>query len=260
MKLSISQLANALQLTKRTIQRHSQKEQWPFSLETGLGGARQVYEFEALPLPIQTALVNYVRDTFTPPMILTLLGDRDGFDEPIEDLSITIEQPPQIKKPVTQACSDWLPNHPFAQTSPPLSQTFMNDRPAVQAGLLTLALAYAEHEDMGKIKGLDRFCQRYNGHEFVIQPCVYRRYKRISRITLHRWQKASGVKDRAKNSPYGLSESFEFYLHASLSEIGINATPGNIKQLTKHLISTNFVTSALMDIVNAPADNQDIEG
>lgn len=56
--LTINQIAEALDLTKRTAERRAKKEAWPYAEESVKGGKRRLYAFLDLPRDIQPALLS----------------------------------------------------------------------------------------------------------------------------------------------------------------------------------------------------------
>ena len=56
-RLSTTQLSTYLGVTKRTIQRRSNREGWPFIIATGLGGTRRLYAFETLPAKVRNRVI-----------------------------------------------------------------------------------------------------------------------------------------------------------------------------------------------------------
>lgn len=234
MRVTTRQIAKVLQCTKRTVQRRTQREGWPYSLESGLGGQRKVYEFDALPPLIQESFINYYCDLFNP-SVAVMLPTSDDEDDTTKATDDELE--------TRQATENSFSNHPFAQINPPLSAHFTDDKTAMRAGLLSLALAYVAQQNMGKVKGFDCFCQIYNAHKFALQPCVYGAIKRISRITLLRWQKVLDITDTAKTFvPIKKTPTFAQQLQIALTRKGQVVSDDTVKAFIAKLQTNGFTT------------------
>ncbi|MFT4926232.1 MAG: hypothetical protein ACI8WB_002330 [Phenylobacterium sp.] len=238
MKVSAREIANVTKLTKRSIQRRRKKDGLPCTTTKGLGGTRRLYNIVDLPPSEQRAFANCLTEAFSPDEIKRLIAsDRRVSKQKFNKVlpSVLVESEP----------GHWLSSHSFAQTSPALLPGVMQNRPAAQAALLKLALDYAAYCDIGKIKGLDQFSKIYNKHEFGLQPCVYERYKRVSRITLLRWERSANGSDNTMIGYFPDPTSFEHLLHNTLTQIGIFTTAQNIQYLTTKLVAVRFDVSAL---------------
>lgn len=206
--LSTAQLAGYLLVTKRTIQRRANKERWAHIEQTGLGGQRRVYAFDSLPSTVKTQVVaqiiakheqlgaNYQQGTPNKPHGA---GTFDLLSSPF----ITVDH---------QSTGDWLSQHSFAH---PLDNTEI-DKEYIKVGLLVLARLYVLSFSLGKIRGFDQFCQKYNSHEFAIDNAIYFIIPRVSRITLLRWEKRC----QALGAAYQLIDTTQVPLDKDLQQMG----------------------------------------
>jgi hypothetical protein len=243
MRVSVKEIANVTKISKRSVQRRRKKDDLPCIQAKGLGGTRPLYNIEDLPPSEQRAFANCLTDAFSHNEIKRLIATDLRITNP------TIEHPAfaKILEPVLvkSELGHWLSSHSFAQTSPALLPGMVSHRAAVQAGLIKLALAYVAYYGLGKIKGLDQFCEIYNLHEFALQQCVYDRYKKLSRISLLRWEKGDNGGDNTIIGYFPNPTSFEHLLHNTLTQIGIFTTAKNIQYLTDKLVAVHFDVSAL---------------
>ena len=115
----------------------------------------------------------------------------------------------------------------------------------MRAGLLSLALAYVAQENMGKVKGFDCFCQLYNGHKFPLQPCVYHTFKRISRITLLRWQKVLDISGATKTLvSNNKTPTFAQQLQIALTRKGQIVSDDTVKAFIAKRQANDFATDS----------------
>ena len=195
-RLSTTQLAQYLGVTKRTIQRRCVREDWPYIEQKGLGGVRKMYDFAGLPATVRQQVVvhivakheklgaNYVPPAKVKPRKLSVYDLADS---------------PFIVFDKTKT-GDWLSQHSFAHE---LDDTgFDNaelDKEYIKAGLLELARLYIFTFSLSKIKGFDQFCQSYNAHQFALNNTVYEIVSKVSRITLLRWEKQQQLNGREQH-------------------------------------------------------------
>jgi hypothetical protein len=92
-----------------------------------------------------------------------------------------------------QTDENWLSGHIFACSNEPVPQDLLEDRKKISAELLQLALRYVDQEKVGLVNGLDRFVLGFKDHLFLIQPCIYVLFPKLSRITLLRWKKDDAI-------------------------------------------------------------------
>jgi putative transposase len=178
-KLTTAQLANYLVVTKRTIQRKAIRERWKFQEEIGLGGTKRVYPFATLPQRIKNKVIaNIIAN-----------HDQQGQSVLHRDTEKGKDSPDLYELDSAQALYDdpgkWLSQHCFSlkNDNNELNKDF------VKLGLLTLARLFVSNSELGKIKGFDVFCDQYNDRTLEIDIGVFFVIKRLSRITLLRWEK-----------------------------------------------------------------------
>ena len=180
-KLSTAQLSQYLSVTKRTIQRRSNREGWPYEQKTGLGGTRRLYEFSGLPVDVRQKVIAYI----------IAKHEQQGLDyvpdqpkEPHDASVFELGDTPFIVYDNFRP-DNWVSQHSFAHG---LDVTEL-DKEYVKVGLLVLARLYILSFSLGKIKGFDQFCQLYNDRKLGLNSEIYLVVNRISRITLLRWEK-----------------------------------------------------------------------
>jgi hypothetical protein len=169
--LSTLQLSRYLLVTKRTVQRQAIKGNWQYEECYGLGGVRRMYTFSALPNEVQLKV------------IASIIAHHETYNMNSQEL-LTEQEHPFVVLFGHDPCN-WLNQHCFAHG---VDKSLLN-LAYVKLGLLTLARLFADECNMGKIKGFDIFCQKYNGKELKLESAVYGVVRHISRITLLRWEK-----------------------------------------------------------------------
>lgn len=191
--LSTLQLADYLFVTKRTIQRRANKEKWPFVEQKGLGGVKRVYVFAGLPEKVKIKVVAG---------IVAGHERRQEGDEAIRVFADVVENQPMVRLPLYDdalgenaldeniidtydEADSWLAQHCFSRQLEAAELT----KDFVRLGILSLARLYVTQSELGKIRGFDHFCQLYNNQELKINKAVFCVVKRVSRITLLRWEK-----------------------------------------------------------------------
>lgn len=180
-KLSTSQLSQYLSVTKRTIQRRAMREGWQYEQQIGLGGVRRLYTFSSLPVNIRQKIVAYI----------IAKHEQQGLNyvaNQAKQLHVAsvfdLEDTPFIVFNKSSP-GDWLTQHSFAHE---LDETEL-DKEYVKLGLLVLARLYVLNFSLGKIKGFDQFCSLYNQRKLMLNEIIYTIVKRVSRISLLRWEK-----------------------------------------------------------------------
>lgn len=180
-KLSTSQLSQYLSVTKRTIQRRANREDWQYEQKLGLGGTRRLYEFSGLPVDVRQKIVANVIAKHEQ---AGLNYAPDQPKQPNHASVCELANTPFIVFDKARS-GNWLSQHSFAHG---LDVTEL-DKEYVKVGLLVLAKLYVLSFSVGKIKGFDQFCQLYNQRELALNSAIYPVVNRISRITLLRWEK-----------------------------------------------------------------------
>lgn len=174
-KLSTRELAQYLNVTKRTIQRRAIKENWAFEETIGLGGTKRLYHFATLPEAIKSKV------------IANIIARHESHGGSDDDYPVQIDSARQHPFILSQQQSpqDWLAqhchNHKTRQSE--LNKNFL------KLGLLALAREYVKQSGQGKIKGFDEFCQQYNDRLLSLDSLLYNTISHISRISLLRWEK-----------------------------------------------------------------------
>lgn len=183
-KLSTSQLSQYLAVTKRTIQRRANREQWLYVEHVGLGGVRKLYYFSSLPRAVKQKVISGIIAAHEAQGQSYALNQADSLPkdlkfDPCNSAFIVLD------KSKNQGQDDWLSQHCFAHD---LDTTAL-DSEFVKTGLLVLAHLYVLNIPAGKIKGFDRFCQLYNQRQLALNPVIYSIINNLSRISLLRWEK-----------------------------------------------------------------------
>ena len=179
--LSTTQLATYLKVTKRTIQRRSIRESWPYITQAGLGGQSRMYEFASLPAEVKLRVMGQIIAKHEQQ------GANYSTAEPVEQSMILPNNPFIV--PVQHNKQGWLSQHIFAKQFPnPLDAVELN-KEYIKTGLLILAWLYIRSFGFGKIKGFDEFCKLYNSRQLALKQEVFLVVNNVSRITLLRWEK-----------------------------------------------------------------------
>lgn len=184
--LSVTQLAEYLQVTKRSVQRRAKREQWLYKERTGLGGTRRMYTFVNLPSDIKQRVISR----------MIAKHEQQGFEynPNTSNKKHTLLDSPFIV--TTVDAKHWYSQHIFAShesihkgdSADKLDTTELN-KAYIKVGLLVLAQLYVTSFAVGKIKGFDAFCQLYNTRQLALHKAIYTKLSHISRITLLRWEK-----------------------------------------------------------------------
>jgi putative transposase len=231
MRVTAKQLAGALDCTRRTIQRRAVSQNWPYILATGLGGERRLYDFDGLSPLVKKRFIKRLANTLD-------FSVKDGTTS-TDDICVIQDNPP---KPANNG----LAEHLFGVDALPLTADFINDENVMKAGVLSLALLYAEQAGLSKIKGLDSFADKYKAEQLPVQQCVYDRIKCVSRVTLLRWEKSLPEKIKAKfvNLLDECEEgSFQVMLMAALAKLKITLSLDEQTRLMELLAHSNVVSS-----------------
>ena len=180
-KLSTSQLATYMKVTKRTIQRRSIRENWPFEEQEGLGGIRKMYIFSGLPISVRQVVTSRI---ITKHKQQGLNYEANKPKEPHMASALNLSDSPFIVLNQAEQ-GDWISQHSFAHE---LDITEC-DKEYIRVGIMVLVRLYILSFSLGKIKGLDEFCRLYNERKLALNETVYNFVGRVSRITLLRWEK-----------------------------------------------------------------------
>jgi hypothetical protein len=231
-KLTTRQLSQYLAVTKRTIQRRAIKEHWPFDEQAGLGGTKRLYTFATLPEKVKTTV------------IAAIIASHEQLGHETQTEHFELDGRPQVATQAvaqdvsgeTEATSDWLAQHSFSQKIDP---NHLN-KDYVKLTLLTLARSFVSETSEGKIKSFDLFCQQYNDQTLPIDKAIYSVIKRISRISLLRWEK----KEQALSSgqAYQVSDRAEIEvidkeLHFMTKEIVMVSPTITARRLRQHFLT-----------------------
>ena len=181
--LSVTQLAEYLQVTKRSVQRRAKREHWPFKGCTGLGGTRRMYTFASLPDDVKQRVISR----------MIAKHEQQGFEY---NANTPNKKHARLDSPfiVTTKVDGgyWYSQHIFASCEDDgvdkLDAIELN-KAYIKVGLLVLAQLYVTSFAVGKIKGFDAFCQLYNTRQLILHKAIYTKVSHISRITLLRWEK-----------------------------------------------------------------------
>ena len=178
--LSVTQLAEYLQVTKRSVQRRAKREQWPFKACTGLGGTRRMYTFVSLPNDVKQRVISR----------MIAKHEQQGFEynPNTSNKKHTLLDSPFIVATKIDA-SEWYSQHIFACGGGDALDTAELNKAYLKVGLLVLAQLYVSRFAVGKIKGFDAFCQLYNSRQLTLHKAIYTKVNHFSRITLLRWEK-----------------------------------------------------------------------
>ena len=227
--LTTAQLSAYLGVTKRTIQRRAQRENWPYATH----GTKRLYTFANLPAELKQKVISKI----------IMLHERQGTQyklnptkQPHKAGSFVLADNPFITLD-NKASGNWLSQHTFAYS---LDITEL-DKEYVKTGLLVLARLYLLSFSMSKIKGFDLFCQQYNQREFAINKSIYTVVNRISRITLLRWEKQleqQGAKHDLTDE-YNIANTMERDIRKIAEELLMVAPDITGKRLKQHF-STLF--------------------
>lgn len=194
-KLTTAQLAEYLDVTKRTIQRRAIRENWLFAEAKGLGGSRRLYSYATLPQNIRHQIAAAIIDKHEA---------LSAFSAAKSKKQCTIALTPAD---FLQLLYGDAPAHPEAV-----------DKNRLKLGVLALALLYVKSFQIGKIKGFEVFCKSYNKRQLGISPFVFTTINSISRITLLRWEKKAPLWCEAMTSTGG-EQILDYDLARSLNTI-----------------------------------------
>lgn len=173
-KLSTSELAQYLCVTKRTVQRRAIKESWVYEERVGLGGTKRLYDFSSLPENVKAKVV------------ACIVARHESYDSTqLESLLVQQDNETPFIAEYEQDPSNWLSQHCFNHQ---VDNAELN-KDYIKLGLLALARLFVDQAGEGKIKGFDEFCRQYNTRALDIDPEVYAIVRHISRISLLRWEK-----------------------------------------------------------------------
>lgn len=201
--LSVAQLSTMLAVTKRTVQRRVVCENWPFEVQTGLGGQKRMFELSNLPLDVRHKVSAYImrkheqmgRDYESSGK----LQESDVF------IDFVLEQNQFISRDKAKP-NDWISMHCFAHEL----EIQALDKDYVKMGLIVLARLYVKCFALQKIKGFDMFCQLYNQRKLSININIYSLVPRVSRITLLRWEKQKDLSKMAGQTVNQDGQSYYF--------------------------------------------------
>lgn len=178
--LTTAQLAEYLQVTKRTVQRRSVRESWSYRTEIGLGGERKLYIFECLPPAVKHLVVANIVAKHEQ---VGLSMSRNSKQSPLDSLFDLKDNHFIVLEKYDPA--HWITQHIFAHE---LDASQLN-KAYIRQGLLVLAKLYVLCHKVHKIAGFDQFCQLYNTHALALHADVYKMINQVSRISLLRWEK-----------------------------------------------------------------------
>jgi hypothetical protein len=206
--LNISQLANYLAVTKRTVQRKAIRERWPFKEQVGLGGTRRLYRFHNLPNKIKNQITISIIARHNASELLPTVGP--------------------IKTSASQLYNECL--------SQPIDTATLNQFD-IKLRILDLSRLFIIVFDQGKIKGLDKFCQQYIDQTLAVDKAIFTVIPSISRITLLRWEKnepAIQLKSNATTLPVTDVE-VDAQMAVIIAEILMVSPTITVKRLQTHL-------------------------
>ncbi|MFT5164235.1 MAG: hypothetical protein ACI9FJ_002836 [Alteromonadaceae bacterium] len=229
MDITTKEISDVLGITKRTIQRQSNSEHWPYRLASGIGGTHRVFDFVVLAGRIKTRFVDCLVNKLGPVALASLLAEHHYYD------------PQLIVDDTKETAVRWLTDHSFALGNATLSAAQLNDTIAIRTGILSLAWRFAEQLGKGKINGFDTFAQQYSAHAFAIQPGVYEARPKVSRISLLRWAKADchGGKPQVPVVQIG-DQTFEMLLKQKLVTQDMVVSEHQIERLIQRLKMIRF--------------------
>lgn len=184
--LSTAQLATYLGVTKRTIQRRSNREKWPFIVDKGLGGTRHLYAFETLPASIKNRVIAQII-TKHRQYGAGYLNHKSTYDNHTKGASTDVLNSFIVAN--TTGGDGWLAQHIFAEQFPHPLDASEHEKEYMKIGVLELAYLYVANFTLGKIRGFDEFCKLYNSRQIALKAAIYQVISRVSRITLLRWEK-----------------------------------------------------------------------
>ena len=156
----VAQLSLILGVAKRTIQKRAVVENWPYEEKKARGGTRRLYTVNNLPETAQSDIAKCL-----------VAGVDDGS---AAEKIISIEQRVKSEK-----------DRNYIREI--IDGNFTKD--TVRVSLVILADFYHKKRNIGKVKGFDEFCKRYNQRGIDVNPQLYSIIKTASRISLLRWQK-----------------------------------------------------------------------
>jgi hypothetical protein len=221
--LSTRQLADFLSVTKRTVQRRSNKEDWSFDEQKGLGGTKKVYAFGQLPEMVKIkVLAGIIAQRERKGASLFSFAPNNM--EALVDDHLT-----EVAEDIDWQAQDALSMDDFGKQAlrGPLGKDMVRRR------ILFMAREYVTHSGYGKIKGFDCFCQHYNNHTLDIASVMYDVVTRVSRITLLRWEK-NGLPGSNRRVRVGLpDEVFDALLRAVTVRV-MMATPEMTASRLRH--------------------------
>ena len=223
--LGITELAEYLGLTKRTMQRRVVKGNWCCVQRHGLGGYRKVFEFEQLPLSTRQAVVSGI---ISKHLKLGLDYNNPGSNFPVksnekEDVSYLVSDVPQS--------DDWLAQHKFAHELDMQELT----KPYVRQGLVVMANLYNDEHEQGKIKGYDNFCLEYNARQLALHKAIYQVIYKISRASLLRWEKIKKDQQSATAPPSFMLDKELLLTMKEIMLVMPNISPECLSQYCQHM-------------------------
>jgi putative transposase len=192
------QISLALSVADRTVRTRANKENWPFTQQTGRGGQIPHYKLADLPADVKTALVTQSQ----PEQQDTNVSRRAQ-----NAATLLIKTATTDKQIIAQQKQVAL--KAFAGLS-----GIAQARAVEKVNLLTAAKEFQRSTGQPKVKAWSEFCDLYNSNHPSIDQSQFTHHNRISYISLSRWEKAYSTKgitalvgDYGKNKGTGIIDS-----------------------------------------------------
>lgn len=91
MKVDFQAIADALQMTKSTIEKRSNRENWDFKLQPVRGGQQKVFDTNLLPLEVRLAVSQWLKVTAKP------LGERFLLEGIAAEIGVLVTEVNELK-------------------------------------------------------------------------------------------------------------------------------------------------------------------